>query len=75
MVYDYFSGNIKKACEAQLNAMELIDALFYEVNPIPVKYAMSYIGFPCGKPRLPLVELSEKGKDRLLQCINQFIIS
>ena len=46
----------------QLNALSLINALFCEVNPIPVKYALNLMGYDFGKPRLPLVELSDKNK-------------
>lgn len=73
MVYDYFSGDIKKAMTSQLNALNLIHALFCEVNPIPIKYAMNYTGFKCGKPRLPLIELSDIGKEKLVNSIKQFV--
>lgn len=73
MVYDYFSGDIKKATASQLNALDLIHSLFFEVNPIPVKYAMNYVGFSCGKPRLPLIELSDTGKSKLIQSIDNFV--
>lgn len=73
MVYDYFSGNIQKAKTSQLNSIDLINSLFCEVNPIPIKYAMNYTGFKCGKSRLPLVELSDKGKERLINSIKKFV--
>lgn len=73
MVYDYFSGDIKKATSSQLNSIDLINSLFCEVNPIPVKYAMNYIGFKCGTPRLPLVELSDKGKEKVINSIKKFV--
>ena len=72
MVYDYFSGNMKKAVDAQLHSMDLVSSLFCEVNPIPVKYAMNYIGFKCGIPRLPLIELSDAGKERVISSIKKF---
>lgn len=72
MVYDYFSGNCKKALSSQLNAMELTKALFCEVNPIPVKYAMEQNGFHPGILRLPLVELSEKGKEKVNLALQKF---
>ena len=72
MVYDYFSGDTKKALHAQLDALDLIHALFGEVNPIPIKHAMNLIGFDCGKPRLPLVELSDAGKERLIHSLKNF---
>ena len=65
MVMDYLTGNWQKACSSQLNALPLIKALFCEVNPIPVKYALNRIGFNCGIPRLPLIELSDKNKERI----------
>ena len=72
MVMDYLTGNWQKACSSQLNALPLIKALFSEVNPIPVKYALNQIGFNCGIPRLPLVELSEKNKERINSALKNF---
>ena len=65
MVQNFFDGNIKKATEIQLNTLKLTNALFSEVNPIPVKSACNMIGFNSGIPRLPLIEMSEKGKENL----------
>lgn len=62
MVINYLNGNCSDALLSQLNSMELINALFSEVNPIPIKEALNILGFNFGKPRLPLVEMSEKGK-------------
>lgn len=72
MVTDYLSGNWQKACASQLYAIPLINSLFSEVNPIPIKYAMNKIGFNCGIPRLPLIELSEKNKEKLDISIENF---
>lgn len=74
MVMDYLTGSWQKACASQLYALPLINSLFCEVNPIPVKYAMNKIGFDCGKPRLPLVELSERGKEKVDLAFNNFIL-
>lgn len=65
MVNNYFEGNIEKATKMQLDSIELINNLFKEVNPIPVKEALNIIGFDFGKPRLPLVECSEQLKELL----------
>jgi len=65
MTHYFFLGEINKAIELQLKSLELTSALFCEVNPIPVKEACNMIGFNCGIPRLPLVELSNSGKERL----------
>lgn len=59
MVMEYLEGDRKKAVELQLKYMDLIHALFCEVNPIPVKKALQFMGFEVGVPRLPLTELEE----------------
>ena len=65
MVKYYFDGDTKKATEIQLKSLKLTNALFSEVNPIPVKAACNMIGFNAGIPRLPLIEMSENGKENL----------
>lgn len=62
MTKKYLEGNVEQATKMQLDVIDLIDALFVEVNPIPVKYALNLMGFNFGKPRLPLIELSDKNK-------------
>ncbi len=62
MVSSFLEGNLSTARDLQLNLLPLISALFSEVNPIPVKYALEYLGFDFGKPRLPLTELTDKNK-------------
>ena len=57
MVINYLSGKHEEALKAQLNSLSLINALFSEVNPIPIKEALNILGFNFGKPRLPLVEM------------------
>lgn len=62
MIQNYFDGKLKEATKMQLNSIDLINNLFKEVNPIPVKAALNMIGFQFGKPRLPLIECSESLK-------------
>lgn len=62
MTKKYFEGDVQQATKMQLDVIDLIDALFIEVNPIPVKYALNLMGYNFGKPRLPLIELSDKNK-------------
>ena len=69
MVYDFLDGNIDKARKMQLNILPLINSLFSEVNPIPVKYALNELGFNFGVPRLPLVEFSDTNKKVLRQYL------
>ena len=65
MVYEYLNKNLEKALHMQLNSLNLINALFSEVNPIPVKEALNLIGYKAGEPRLPLIKMSENGKNNL----------
>ncbi len=62
MTMKYFKGEIKEATKMQLDVIDLIDSLFAEVNPIPVKYALNAMGYDFGEPRLPLIELSDANK-------------
>lgn len=65
MVQNFFDGHTSEATKLQLDTLNLTSALFCEVNPIPVKAACNMIGFNAGVPRLPLIELSDSGKERL----------
>ena len=51
----------------------MVEALFCEVNPIPVKYALNKIGIDGGIPRLPLTELTDKGKDIMNNAFLNYI--
>ena len=63
MVFDYLSGNYTLAKDSQIKAISLIDSLFCETNPIPVKSALSMMGYDSMRVRLPLVTMSlEKQK-------------
>ena len=55
----FFEGDTARACQLQLAMLPLSEALFCEVNPIPVKYAMNVLGWNAGGCRLPLVDPSE----------------
>ena len=72
MVQNFFDGNIEKATKMQLDALDLVNSLFCEVNPIPVKEALNIVGYNYGTPRLPLVKLSEKGFERLNKSLKDF---
>lgn len=58
-------GDFDTASELQLRLLPLIEALFREVNPIPVKAAMKLIGYDCGGCRLPLTSASKETLDKL----------
>ena len=72
MVINYLNGKIIEAQDMQLDAIYLIKALFSEVNPIPVKAALNMLGYNAGIPRLPLIEMSEKGKEKLEKELKKF---
>ena len=57
MCMAYLNGDVKKAKEMQLKMLPLVDALFSEVNPIPVKKAMNLMGLEVGPLRAPLFEM------------------
>ena len=65
----WFDGDTRKACQLQLEILPLADALFCEVNPIPVKYAMNVLGWNAGACRLPLVEPSDAHKEKIEQAL------
>jgi len=65
MVKYFLDGNVKEATKLQIDTLKLTSALFSEVNPIPVKAACNMIGFNAGVPRLPLVEMTDAGKEKL----------
>lgn len=58
-------GNLDKAREIHHKLTPLFEVLFIDTNPVPVKKALELMGLPAGKPRLPLVELSQDKTERL----------
>ena len=67
----YFEGKVEEARKMQLEVLDLIEVLFSEVNPIPVKHSLNLIGYNFGKPRLPLIELSEANKLRMKEIMKK----
>ena len=61
----WFDGKVKESADLQIGLMDLIRALFVEVNPIPVKEAMNMMGLDVGGCRLPLVEMSDANRETL----------
>lgn len=64
------AGDWETAASLQQSFQGLIELLFCEPNPIPVKAAMKYLGYDCGCPRLPLTELSKENKERLKAALD-----
>lgn len=72
MVQLYLDGKVKESCDLQLKAIPLVDALFCEVNPIPVKTALNLMGMGAGAFRGPLCEMEEANKLKLIKAMNDF---
>lgn len=72
LVYSFLDGDVKKSCEMQLKALDLIDALFCEVNPIPVKVAMNMMGLNVGPLRSPLCEMEPANEEKLRSALKDF---
>jgi|SRR3972149_8629149 len=60
MIDKFLNGKTQEAAKVHRHLLPLVNALFIVSNPIPVKWALNYVGFPVGKPRLPLMEPDEK---------------
>ena len=68
----WFAGDTQGSLEMQLRALPLCKALFADVNPIPVKWAMNQMGWQAGSCRLPLVEPSDAVKEKLKAAMQDF---
>lgn len=68
----YLEGKTKEALDIQLNMLPVINALFIECNPIPVKAALNIIGKNVGTLRLPLLDISPNGHDVLSKAMNEY---
>lgn len=72
IVENYMNGNVKESCKLQLEAIELIDALFCEVNPIPVKHALNLMGMEVGPLRMPLSPMEPQNLDTLKKAMKNY---
>ena len=72
MCMSYLNGDTKKALEIQMKGLPLVDALFSEVNPIPVKKALNLMGKEVGPLRLPLTEMEEKNAKVLEEVMRTY---
>ena len=74
MIDSFTSGKMNKAASIHRHLLPLVNALFIVTNPIPIKYALNYIGFNVGKPRLPLTELDEKSATFIKDTLKNYKI-
>ena len=72
IVASYLAGDIKKSTKMQLDAIELVDALFCEVNPIPVKTAMNLMGWEVGPLRMPLTPMEPANVEKLKTAMKNY---
>ena len=71
MCYLYLNGDCLKASKLQLDYLQLINDLFIETNPIPVKTAMNIMGMNVGELRLPLYKMNDKNKEALVNTLKK----
>jgi len=68
----FAEGKIEEARQLQFNALELVEALFCEVNPVPVKHALNLQGWDMGPLRMPLCEMEDANLERLRNAMIQY---
>ena len=69
---DFLDGKIAESRQKQLAAMELCNALFCEVNPIPVKKALNLMGMEAGPLRMPLTEMESANAEKLEKAMKKY---
>jgi 4-hydroxy-tetrahydrodipicolinate synthase len=74
MMEKFLDGKLQEAAKIHRHLLPLVNALFIVSNPVPVKWALNYVGFPVGKPRLPLMEPDEKSADLIKATLKNYKI-
>lgn len=72
MVQAFFDGDVKRAARMQLESLDMVNSLFCEVNPIPVKTAMNMLGADCGPLRAPMCQMEPENAARLKASLDAF---
>ncbi|MBQ7924792.1 MAG: 4-hydroxy-tetrahydrodipicolinate synthase [Lachnospiraceae bacterium] len=72
IVQKYLDGDVKGSCQMQLEALDLCNALFCEVNPIPVKAALNLMGMGAGTLRMPLTDMEPANVARLEKAMKEY---
>jgi len=67
----YLTGKVKESADMHIKYIDLIDALFCEVSPVPVKTALGLMGLDSGEARLPLIEMEDKNKSLLTAVLKK----
>ena len=74
MMEKFLDGQVQEAVEIHRYLLPLVNALFIVANPMPVKWALNYVGFSVGKPRLPLIEPDEKSTNLIQETLKNYRI-
>lgn len=74
MISQIVNDKLSKAAAIHRNLLPLVNALFVVSNPIPIKYALNIVGFPVGKPRLPLTPPDEKSAVTIEAALKRYQI-
>ncbi len=72
MIKEFFKGNTELSSKMQIKYLELMNAMFCDVNPIPVKEALDMIGFRCGECRMPLYRLSDENRRNVKNILKKY---
>lgn len=75
MCMSYLNGDVATAQKIQLETIPLVEALFCEVNPIPVKKALNLMGMDVGPVRSPLTEMTEENAKKMLKIMKEYGLS
>ncbi len=68
----YFAGDIAESRKLFLEHLELMDAMFMDVNPIVIKEAANLMGFDCGSCRMPLCDMTEQDHAKLVAIMKKY---
>jgi 4-hydroxy-tetrahydrodipicolinate synthase len=74
MMGKFLEGKTQEAAKIHRSLLPLVNALFVVSNPVPIKWALNYVGFPVGKPRLPLIEPDEKSAALIKAALKNYKI-
>jgi 4-hydroxy-tetrahydrodipicolinate synthase len=74
MIGKFLKGETQIAAEIHRRVLPVMNSLFIITNPMPVKYALNYVGFPVGKPRLPLLEADSKTAEVIRTTLDSYKI-
>lgn len=71
MIKEFFRGNTELSSKMQIKYLELMNAMFCDVNPVPVKEALNIMGFKCGECRMPLYRLSDENRNKVKSALKK----